>query len=263
MIQIEKVEISYFRSIYSSTIKGVEDLSVICGKNDTGKSNYLRALNLFFNNETDWKTPLNFYQDFNLARLEECRKSIKGKQFIKVKVHFARGDRYLQSLPKRFWVSRTWGRDSLMPQVKDSLTVDNIKTKAMDRAQASLQRYLTTIHYEYVPAVKDRSYFTHALGRLQDAVMRSRSNQDINSIVENLNSAVIEEVEDLKEEFKGVANIDIDISLPTNLSHLFSAFAVSTNEKELPLTSRGDGIQARFLPSLLHHVSENSKLYFI
>lgn len=118
MIQIENVEVSYFRSIYNSTIKGLSDLSVLCGKNDTGKSNYLRALNLFFNNQTDWRSPLDFTRDFNLKRRDECKKSIKGKQFIRVKVHFVRGNRYDRSLPRKFWVSRTWGRDSSVPQEK-------------------------------------------------------------------------------------------------------------------------------------------------
>ena len=46
---IEKIEIQYFRSIYRTIITGVEDINVITGKNDVGKSNILRALNLFFN----------------------------------------------------------------------------------------------------------------------------------------------------------------------------------------------------------------------
>lgn len=263
MIQINKVEVSYFRSIYSSTISNLGDLSVLCGKNDTGKSNYLRALNLFFNGHTDWKKPLNFYEDFNIQRLQECRDSIKGKQFIRVKVHFIRGDRYQNSLPEKFWVSKTWSRDGGEPQTKNSLKPSNIKATTLDRAQASLQRYLNTIHYEYVPAVKDRTFFSHSLGRLQEAVMQSRSNDNIKNVVSQLNTAVIDEVNDLKEEFNSVAGVDIDISLPDNLSELFSAFSVSSRGSSLPFTARGDGIQARFLPSLLHHVSEQSKLQFI
>ena len=263
MIQINKVEISYFRSIYSSTLKSLSDLSVLCGKNDTGKSNYLRALNLFFNNETDWKTPLDFYRDFNIKRLDECRRSVKGKQFIRVKIHFIRGNWYDKSLPEKFWVSRTWGRDSSTPQEKNSLNESNILAQSMDRAQASLQRYLGTVHYEYIPAIKDRSFFTHALSRLQNAVMESRSNAEIRNVVNDLNDAVISEVTELRDEFKDVANIDIDISLPTNLADLFGAFSLSTHDKEVPFTARGDGVQARFLPSLLHHVSEKSKLLFI
>lgn len=262
MIQIEKIEVSYFRSIYSSRLTMLGDMSVICGRNDVGKSNYLRALNLFFNGQTDWNVPIDFYQDFNIQRLEECRKKVKSKQFIRVKVHFVRGNRYQKSLPRRFWVSRTWGRDGRMVE-KNGLNAKNMRAQSLDRAQASLQRYLGTVHYEYIPAIKDRSFFTHALSRLQDAVIASKSNVDVSSVVESLNDAVVSEVSELKAEFARVANVDIDISLPTDLADLFGAFSLSTHKKEVPFSSRGDGIQARFLPSLLHYVSENSKLFYV
>ena len=43
----------------------VKDVTVLSGKNDCGKSNVLRALNLFFNNQTDWITPLIFEKVFS------------------------------------------------------------------------------------------------------------------------------------------------------------------------------------------------------
>ena len=89
MILIEKLEIFYFRSIYTLKLDNIKDLCILSGRNDCGKSNVLKALNLFFNNETDWQTELDFSRDFSLRRLEEVRKkTIKGKQFIRVKIYF-------------------------------------------------------------------------------------------------------------------------------------------------------------------------------
>ncbi len=48
------------------------DLTVIVGDNDCGKSNVLRALNLFFNGETNPSVPFNFLDDYN--RYVEPRK---------------------------------------------------------------------------------------------------------------------------------------------------------------------------------------------
>ena len=90
---IEKIEIQYFRSIYHETISGLERLNVFSGRNDVGKSNILKALNLFFNNETDAGVPFDFLENFNFQRLRECKESIKGKQFIQIKVTFIRGRR--------------------------------------------------------------------------------------------------------------------------------------------------------------------------
>ena len=95
---IEKIEIQYFRSIYRTIITGVGDINVITGKNDVGKANVLRALNLFFNNCIISEGDFNFLQNYNLKRLEEVRKdTIKGKQFIQIKVTFIRGNQYEKS----------------------------------------------------------------------------------------------------------------------------------------------------------------------
>jgi AAA15 family ATPase/GTPase len=54
---IDKIEIRHFRSFDGGTgqprvlIQDLGDLNVFSGANDSGKSNVLRALNLFFNNE--------------------------------------------------------------------------------------------------------------------------------------------------------------------------------------------------------------------
>ena len=64
---IRSVEIRKFRSIKSVTGTSKFNpthLNVIVGKNDQGKSNVLRALNLFFNNETDSGVAFRFDDDY-------------------------------------------------------------------------------------------------------------------------------------------------------------------------------------------------------
>ena len=51
---IKKIEISNFRSIHHQIID-CKELNIFSGLNDSGKSNILKALNLFFNNETDFQ----------------------------------------------------------------------------------------------------------------------------------------------------------------------------------------------------------------
>ena len=52
---IKKITISKFRSIGEGQKIEPADFNVISGANDSGKSNYLKALNLFFNGETDFR----------------------------------------------------------------------------------------------------------------------------------------------------------------------------------------------------------------
>jgi hypothetical protein len=271
MIQIEAVEVKYFRSIYRLRVKDLRDVNVFAGRNDIGKSNLLKALNLFFNSQTDWQSPLEFERDFNRQRLEEVRReTVKGKQFIQVTVDFLRGPRYEKSLPERFQVTRTWYRDSAIAEPRDSIgrqfSRGEVKTKNEDRARASLQRYLGTVRFEYVPAVKDRSFFAYLLGRLQDVIFEQSAGQsETAAAVERLNTSVEREAQELHAEFAQATGIPIRLHLPVELGDLFRAFAVATRqgEDELPLDLRGDGIRARFLPSLLHYVSQHSRLQYI
>jgi len=82
MIQIDEIEIYSFRSIVNLKLKGLKDITILSGKNDSGKSNVLKALNLFFNNETDWKTQLDFIRDFSLKRRFQLKDKIKGRECV-------------------------------------------------------------------------------------------------------------------------------------------------------------------------------------
>ena len=53
---IEGIQIRYFRSVYNVILSNCKDINVITGKNDVGKSNILKALNLFFCQQTDYNT---------------------------------------------------------------------------------------------------------------------------------------------------------------------------------------------------------------
>jgi len=72
MLLIEAVEVSYFRSIYKDTLNKLKPTTVLFGKNDAGKSNFLRALNLFFQDETNPRKKFDFNLDFSNSRKREA-----------------------------------------------------------------------------------------------------------------------------------------------------------------------------------------------
>ena len=66
---IEQIEIKNFRSfgnrkLESYKVLKCQSLNIISGANDSGKSNILRALNLFFNKKTDLNNFFDFGKDF-------------------------------------------------------------------------------------------------------------------------------------------------------------------------------------------------------
>jgi predicted ATPase len=271
VVHIEAIEVRYFRSIHRLLIRDLKDLTVFSGRNDVGKSNLLKALNLFFNNEADWNNPFEFSRDFSKVRLNEVRlDTIRGKQFIQVAVHFARGKRYEKSLPERFIVTRTWTRDTTIPHTRSNLPQlykkGRVPAKKLDRVEAALQRFLNTFRYQYVPAIKDQAFFGHMLSRLQDIIFHQGADDSaIAGAVKGLNESVTSGVNRLKEEFLGSTSIPVDIRLPQQLGELFRAFAVSTADgtETMPINVRGDGIRCRFIPSLLNYISQASNLFHI
>ncbi len=277
---IKSIEIRYLRSIHRlPNLNTSGDLIIFSGANDVGKSNILKALNLFFNNEVDWLKPIDFYQDFSLRRLSEVRrKSIKGKQFISIGLVFNRPSNYKGSLPPTFTVKRTWYRDSLIPQEANDLDRQEQRGKlpsTLATARRMLSLFLNRVRFEYVPAIRDRAYFEHVLGNLQETLLATQMKEDdpILSAVSNLNIGLQERARSLKDDFENATSIEANVSLPVAPKELFRAFTVSTNwhddektsEESAPLSLslRGDGIQARYVSSLLSYITSNSSLFYI
>ncbi len=108
---ITDIEIEGFRSILNAKISGLEDFSCFIGVNNSGKSNILRALNLFFTDETDtgawFDIDSDYYNDpkrnkkkrvaitlyFNLPNNFRFRKEIKDLE---------------KTLGRVFSIRRTW-----------------------------------------------------------------------------------------------------------------------------------------------------------
>ena len=63
-VSIRRIEITNFRSIQKIVIDSAR-LQVIVGNNDAGKSNILRALNLFLTHK-QIREPFNFATDYNI-----------------------------------------------------------------------------------------------------------------------------------------------------------------------------------------------------
>lgn len=247
---IEKVEISYFRSVYSLSLAKCEDVNILIGQNDAGKSNILKALNLFFNNETELTLPIEFLEDLSRSRAEEAR-AAKGKTTIWIKVTFNNYERW-NSLPQKFVVKRTWTRYSEQPEttVVGNRNVPN----------TTLGRFLSKISFHYVPAVRGRDIFAHYLSMLHDALIddeRAGISEASTGLVARINTSTA----GMAQEIEARLGFESSIGMPRDLRHLFTAmdFTTKFSHHEIPLKKRGDGIQARHIPFILSFVASQSK----
>ena len=106
---ISRVEISGFRSIDSAQII-CTPVNVFCGLNDVGKSNILRALNLFFHDTTDYEVGFDFNSDYSKLSLAKAQRSSKQKQQVKIKVYFRAPASYKSLEGESLWVERVYDR---------------------------------------------------------------------------------------------------------------------------------------------------------
>lgn len=263
---INNVSVKYFRSINSEKISLCEPLNIITGSNDVGKSNFLRALNLFFNNQSDNGVGFKFSEDFSHSRLDSVRReSVKGRQFIQIEIEFNCENSFKKTLPKKFKVRKTWYRDSLIPlQTHDldkHIRSGQLKT-TLTKAEGGLQRFLNSIVFTYIPAIKDKDIFRSVIGDLQEVLFaQSESNSGLLSELETFSLELEKQASELRYDFRRLTGVDTRISLPKSYKELFRAFDISTEgnfDESVALNQRGDGVRVRYLPAMLNYIAERS-----
>ena len=270
---IESITIRYFRSVYTMTISPCKDTTVITGKNDVGKSNILKALNLFFCQQSDYMTNFNFENDYSLLRKEEVRKdTIRGQQFISITVKFLRGDRMQNSLPPSFSVTRRWDMHS-----SDYKQTTNVYDRMEKYARKNgikysekttsmfLSAFLNKIKYIYVPAIKDSRVFNGIVNWLQQSLFDAQNKNVLDAPIAKANQAVQQIVGDLQIDFKSATGVDNFVELPNTLNYTNGLLQINTSTQGgmVAIDKRGDGIRTHYIPKILNYVAAHSKNIYI
>ncbi|MBN6102697.1 AAA family ATPase [Xanthomonas sp. CFBP 8703] len=249
---ITAIEIAYFRSIYKESLNELKDITILFGRNDSGKSNFLRALNLFFESQTNPGTSFDFLTDFNLARRSETDLSKGARKFAYIKIWFAAPSSWKNSLGESFWVKKQW---STLNQEEP-----NIESSVAQNKRHYLTRFLNTVRFHYIPAIKDRRIFEYLLGNVYSILSNKASFRESLGPFSN---AIRDETENLSNFLKSTLNLDSVITPPTDLTNLFRSLDFGTTDeygdKFSLTTQRGDGIQVRHIPAVLNFLSEHGK----
>lgn len=269
MIVIESITIRYFRSVYTVNLKECKDLTVIAGKNDVGKSNILKALNLFFNQQTDYMNSFSFQDDYSITRKEEVRRdTVRGQQFISIEVQFVRGNRMVNSLPPKFSVTKRWDMHS-----NEAKTTTDVYRRMIRYAQekgikynektttTQLSTFLNRIKYVYIPAIKDDRVFSGTLDILQQSLFSASHSAILDEPISKANEAVQLIIADLQDDFEKATGIKNQVALPTTLNYTNGLLQINTQVDygSITIDKRGDGIRTHYLPKILNYVANNSK----
>ncbi|MCW8997828.1 MAG: ATP-binding protein, partial [Kangiellaceae bacterium] len=182
---IKRIEIKNFRSFLGTTkedraeVKSVTDLNIFSGSNDSGKSNILRAINLFFNDEIDAAHRFDFNNDFNILKRDKTQK------VIEIKIYF-------EVHQRRFSISKFYDRNGYRnfkyfftekdeEIVIDSRSSENLKkyknNDRIIRKETGYRRYamgfISSISFSYVPAIREERFFAHLYGKILLKIKRN------------------------------------------------------------------------------------------
>lgn len=273
---IEKIEIKHFRSFDGGVgqpkveILDIKDLNIFSGANDSGKSNILRALNLFFNNEV--LPGISFEIGRDLSKIQKTRSADKAKSkrdkgnkdvrqkdlWVKIKVFFVKETAGV--LPQKFWVEKMWDKNGLHENKKHNIK-ENDDPKKTRAQEGQLTQFLNNIKFEYIPAVKDRQFFNFLFRKLQEYLFEKQDQKSENVFKTHsvkFNDLLKNETKKLFDEFKSNTGIEARFNIPETLVDFFRTLGVET-ENGISLFDRGDGIQARFIPDILNEISRDSR----
>lgn len=255
---ITEVEVSYFRSFYKFKINNTNSLNVVFGKNDSGKSNLVRALNLFFNGSPDLNNPFDFPVDFCERRLVESEEAEDVRKFLYVKITFRTPSNFRKSLGKSFYVKRQWtisrGNDYH----------EEISSSIPGNRRHIATRFLNKIRFIYIPAIKDIHIFEMLLSRIYETLGESEAfEKAIDNFSRELQGQTGDLFSNLPKEISGTTKI----GAPTQLRQLFQTLDFETTiEGERSSKSltrqRGDGVKVRHIPELLTFISQNDSFDF-
>ncbi|MCK5039618.1 MAG: AAA family ATPase [Candidatus Aenigmarchaeota archaeon] len=267
---IHHIKIRYFRSIKELTISKIDEVNIFSGANDSGKSNILKALNLFFNEQTNFQQKLIFDEEFSKERLDDVRKkSIKGRQIIAIRISFCAPSGH-KNLPKTFYVEKAWDRDGKLISSNDNVISQykkgKTKAKTEKTAKQALSRFINSIHYEYIPAVRSPKIFDNLLTLLQELILsKNKKNTKISGLLTNINDETKKFTEKISKDFEKISGIKSGIRTPSEFQDFFKSFFIDTESGQfsIPLKLRGDGIQMRYIPTILDYITKNSRGIFI
>ncbi len=248
MVKITKIAIKHFRSIVEANVE-LDNFNVFVGLNDAGKSNILKALDLFFNYKEN-AGRFNFFDNYSgLVHLTGHR-----AKEIEIAVTFWIPEQYTDH--GEITLTRKWAWTKTQGVMFSEEYSQDFTTKA--RTRILLDRIL----YEYIPAVKSKDYFQNLLLEMYNTML-TVANSELRDVTNNYSNKLKSLTSDLSLIIKENLNIESYIKMPEDLATLFRELMFETKDNEgnsIKLNSRGDGIQARHIPLILKFIYDRKTM---
>lgn len=260
---ISKVEIKRFRSIVDQSFQAA-DLTIFSGLNNSGKSNVLRALNLFFNDESGFAQPYNFDTDYNKAFTGR----VGGRREMSIAVHFnGIGN---AALSKHFWIKKTYylERENTTEYFSEDLDIQEKINKGDGNVQRQFTTFLNKIVYSYIPAVRDKLFVRKVFLEFEKMIDHS-ARKDFYTNIGNISEILGNTSKEMSRDFESFLKVPTRAVLLSQASDILGTVEVNIetgieikrgNDRksgiaEVNLFSAGDGILMSYLAYFFAHMS--------
>ena len=245
-MSISALTIRNFRSIVNFNSK-VENLNIFVGQNDAGKSNVLRALNLFFNYnektgyELDWSRDYCYFAPKRIRKAEE----------ITIQLEITLPETFRTQTPimwKRIWRKEGFHKETIKHRDGSEIS-----------PRSKIMAFLRAMRFDYVPAIKGGEYFQSMMGNLHD-MLEATVEEQVRAASGSFTETINNNTKDILKQIQERLGLETTIELPPNLRELFAQleFTSISGEKPFSLNQRGDGIKVRHIPIVLRWLAEQA-----
>jgi hypothetical protein len=243
---LENIRVKNFRSLRDVPFDA-KALTVFVGCNDEGKSNLLRALDLFFNGDRRDGYVLNWQRDFCAFTKIPKNKAAQ----IEITLTFKLPGTF--NLSERVLWQRIWRQEGLH---KDEIRLADGKELP---SRSKVYSFLKAIRYDYVPAIKGPEYFERILSAVYD-MLDATVRSDIRIAAAGFTGEIQRHTKGILADLEAQLGLKSEIELPTDLRQLFSEleFRSEVGGHSVGLSQRGDGIKVRHIPVILRWLADQA-----
>lgn len=259
---ISEIEIKGFRSIRSCKLEGLGDFTTFAGLNNSGKSNVLRALNAFFNGETDEGSELNVDADYyrpDLRQKKAKRISVSVRFALPSQFKFRKGLQAVETmLGDQFTITKNWDRKNPLPGY-----LLNGEELGLDQRQR-VDQFLQMVTFRYIPnRVLPIDIIRREHQSLRDVLIRRLSGQA------KKDEATFSRIKEISDKMiltlsKHVSEASVDIgsvrlATPTSWKDMVFAFGYKLGQGgiEMDDAAQGAGIQSLLMLETLHLIDRD------
>jgi len=270
---ISGIKIRGFRSIKEIDISDLSDFNCFAGLNNAGKSNILRAMNLFFNDQIETGQNLEFERDYYRPNL---RKRMRTDRCIEISIEFNLPDvfKFRSGLEpvsrlflgkKRFEITKKWIREkTATKRIISEYLLDNNKLTTDDKGK--IDQFLQLITFRYVPnRVLPVEVIRNERQSLRDALVRRfslRKKKEFSSdVFGDFKNASLSYLKPLVENIKGASPDigEIRLSTPESWADIVIGlgYKLGYNGIELDDSVQGAGIQSHLMLETLYLIDND------